>query len=146
MSLDNLVGESLERIEPEPEAIRRLVSSAERNISDANIAELSTENRFDVAYKAIMQLANAALQSSGYRTLTSVPGHHMTMVQSLRKTVGVSREMVIVLDALRKQRNLNDYSGAIVPESAAEECIASAQSLLEQVKEWLSTTKPGLLE
>jgi hypothetical protein len=42
MSLDNLVGESLERIEPEPEAIRRLVSSAERNISDANIAELST--------------------------------------------------------------------------------------------------------
>jgi hypothetical protein len=42
------------------------------------LAGLSNENRFDAAYKAIMQLSNAALQAAGFRTLTSKTGHHQT--------------------------------------------------------------------
>ncbi len=53
---------------------------------------MSTENRFDAAYKAIMQIANAALQVNGYRTLTSKPGHHQTMIQSLSKTLEIDNE------------------------------------------------------
>jgi len=87
MSLENLVGKSLEIIEPDASVIRRLLSSAERNIADAHVDEISPENRFDAAYKAIMQLANAALQANGFRTLTSKPGHHMTMIQALGQTV-----------------------------------------------------------
>jgi len=102
MSLDNLVGRTLEAIEPDASVIKRLLSSAERNISDAHVIEISSENRFDAAYKAIMQLTNAALQANGFRTLTSKPGHHMTMIQVLSQTIGLDKQTVIVLDALRK--------------------------------------------
>ena len=80
MTLDNLIGISLEKITPHKDAINRLLYAAERNIVDSKIDLVSTENRFDAAYKAIMQLANAALQAHGYRTLTSKPGHHQTMI------------------------------------------------------------------
>lgn len=78
MSLDNLVGKSLERITVDAAVIGRLLSAARRNIADAHVTEISVENQFDAAYKAIMQMANAALQANGYRTLTSTPGHQVT--------------------------------------------------------------------
>lgn len=68
MSLENLVGRSLEKIEPNTIAIGKLLSAAERNLMDSQVMEISSENRFDAAYKAIMQLSNAALQANGYRT------------------------------------------------------------------------------
>ena len=91
MSLDNLVGISLEAIAPDVATIKRLLSAAQRNIADSKVKEVSMENRFDAAYKAIMQLANLALQANGYRTLTSKPGHHRTMIQTLNQTVGLDK-------------------------------------------------------
>lgn len=142
MSLDNLVGNTLERIEPDPGAVQRLLRSAERNLSDARVDAISVENRFDSAYKAIMQMANAALQACGYRTLTSRPGHHMTMLQSLPQTIGLDRDRMIVLDTLRKQRNLADYSGDPVPESALEECLTAAEALHDDVVAWIRKRHP----
>jgi len=146
MTLDNLVGRTLERIEPDPTAIVRLLRAAERNLADADVDRISAENRFDAAYKAIMQLANAALQANGYRTLTSRPGHHMTMIQTLRRTIGLDPDRIITLDALRKQRNVADYSGDVVPESAVEQCIASAGDLRDEVRAWLKRHQPALLD
>lgn len=99
-----------------------------------------------MAYKAIMQLANAAMQANGYRTLTSKPGHHQTMIQSLPKTVGLEINQMIVLDSLRKQRNVADYSGDLVTNSALKECHVQADSLYEMVTTWLKQTHPELLE
>ena len=64
MSLDNLVGISLDKVGADASVIKRLLASAERNIADSHVMEISSENRFDAAYKAIMQLANAALQAN----------------------------------------------------------------------------------
>lgn len=146
MGLDNLLGISLERIEPDAVSIGRLLTAARRNIADAHVMAISAENRFDAAYKAIMQLANAALQANGYRTLTSKPGHHMTMLQLLKQTIGLDQQSVIVLDALRKQRNVADYSGDVVPLNAVEECVARAEALELAVVRWLQENKPELLE
>lgn len=145
MSLDNLVGISLEEITPDAVVIGRLLSAARRNIADAHVKEISAENRFDAGYKAIMQSANAALQANGFRTLTSRPGHHMTMIQTLSQTVGVDRQTVIVLDALRKQRNVADYSGDVVPASAVQECVSRAEALLDSVVGWLTANRSELL-
>lgn len=41
MSLDNLVGRSLEKIEPDPFIIQRLLSAAERNISDSHVKSIA---------------------------------------------------------------------------------------------------------
>jgi len=56
----------------------------------------------------------------------------------------LGRQQVIVLDALRKQRKVADYSGDIVPTSAVEECISQAESLLQTVIHWLNENKPEL--
>ncbi len=146
MGLDNLLGISLERIDIDAAVIKRLLLAAERNIADAHITEISSENRFDAAYKAIMQLSNIALQANGFRTLTSKPGHHRTMIQVLHQTIGLDKQNVIVLDALRKQRNVSDYSGDIVPASAVKECISNAEKLLSTVKAWIMENKSELLK
>lgn len=143
--LKKLVGISLQEITPDPAMISRLLKAAERNLSDAGVVKISLESRFDMAYQSILQSANAALQASGYRTLTSKPGHHQTMLQLLIKTAGVDRETLIVLDALRRQRNIVDYSGDLIPESAVSECVAQAEYLIKQVRNWISTHNPGLI-
>ena len=102
MSLENLVKiGQLEQITPDAHDINRLLEAAKRSLNDAQLSGLSAEGRFDMAYKAIMQSANAALQASSFRTLTSKPGHHQAMIQTLPQTVGLDKDTTIQLDALR---------------------------------------------
>ncbi len=145
MTLRNLLGISLDTVAPERAQVARMLAAAERNMADTRIAGLSAETRFDVAYKAIMQFAMLALYANGYRTLTSRPGHHQTAIQTLTLTVALPPEQVRVLDALRKQRNLADYSGDLVPDSAVNECVASATALHAHVRAWLRANKPELI-
>ena len=145
MTLKNLLGISLDAIVADRAQLAKLMAAAERNIADAQLQGLSSENRFDAAYKAIMQLAMVALNANGYRALTSKPGHHQTAIQTLPLTVGLAQPTVIVLDALRKQRNLSDYSGDLVSDATASECLASARQLLAHVRAWLQANQPGLL-
>ena len=147
MSLENLAAISqLERISPDAGDIARLLEAAARSLSDARLSGLSAEGRFDMAYKAVMQTANAALQANGYRTLTSKPGHHATMIQTLPMTVGLDKTSMVVLDALRKQRNVIDYSGELVSDAMAAEAVARAEALIGKVREWLAENKPELLQ
>jgi len=145
MSLDNLIGLSLERVEPDPLTIQKLLEATTRNLKDSQVTAVSNENRFDAAYKAIMQISNAALQANGYRTLTSKPGHHQTMIQTLPSSIGLDRDTMIVLDALRKQRNVADYSGDLVADSAVSECIEHAEQLWALLNEWLKRRHPELV-
>lgn len=146
MNLNNLIGKKLEKFTLQPEIIKRLLAAAQRNIVDSKVMAVSCENRFDSGYKAIMQIASAALQANGYRTLTSQPGHHYTMIQLLPETIGIDNATVIILDAMRKQRNVADYSGDIVPESTVKECINQAEKLLKNFKAWLLANQPELLK
>ena len=109
MTLKNLLGISLDAVQADNGLVAKLLAAAQRNIADAQLAGLSAENRFDAAYKAIMQVAMVALNANGFRTLTSKPGHHQTAIQTLQLSVGLPQTKVIVLDALRKQRNLSDW-------------------------------------
>ncbi len=146
MTLENLV--KINKLKPQPankDEIAKLLSAAERNIQDAHVAGISTATRFDVAYKAIMQSALACIRVSGYRPSTSEPGHHATVIQSLPLTLGLSSERMIVLDAMRKKRNLNDYSGDGVSEEEADACVRSAKALLADVMAWIKHEHPEFL-
>jgi hypothetical protein len=142
--LDNLVGRTLERVVPERAGVARMLAAAERNLVDARLRALSAENRFDAAYKAILQCAMVALRANGFRTLTSQAGHHQTALQTLPLTIGLVKDRMILLDALRKQRNLADYEGEPVTAGIVAECLAEAQQLLADVKAWLKANKPEL--
>lgn len=146
MTLENLLAiHRLLPFEATPAGIQRLLASAERNLADAQLPELSADNRFDAAYKTIMQCAMIGLWANGYRTSTSQPGHHQTALQTLPKTMGVAQDIVIVLDALRKQRNLTDYEGDPISDAAVIECLAQANTLLAQTRQWLESHCPDLI-
>jgi hypothetical protein len=70
----------------------------------------------------------------------------MAMIQVLSQTIGLDKQTVIVLDALRKQRNVADYSGDIIPAGAVDECVSYAENLLHDVNHWLKGNKPDLIE
>ncbi len=143
MTLQNLLGiQRLIEFHAQRDDIQRLLAAAERNLQDANITAISDENRFDAAYKCIMQCAMLALWANGYRTSTSQPGHHQTAIQTLSLTIALDAKTVMVLDKLRRQRNLSDYDGDPVSPSAVEECLLQAAALLAEVKSWLRSKRP----
>ena len=146
MTLQNwLAIHRLVKFEPTPHGIAKLLAAARRNLADARVVGISSETRFDAAYKVILQCAMAALWANGYRAPTSEPGHHLTAVQTLPKTIGVASERVVVLDALRKQRNLNDYEGDPVSDGVVSECITQAEALLAHTRQVLQTRFSNLL-
>ena len=146
MTLANLLAiQRLLAFSATPEGVQRLLAAAVRNLADAQLAQLSAENRFDAAYKCIMQCAMLGLWAHGYRTSTSQPGHHQTALQALPLTMGLPNDIIIVLDALRKQRNLNDYEGDPIGDAVVTECLAQAQILLAHTRKFLQTQFPDLL-
>lgn len=67
------------------------------------------------------------------------------MIQTLPKTIGLDTDIMIVLDALRKQRNVADYSGDLVTDSAVAECVSHAEQLQIQLNAWLKSEHSYLL-
>ena len=146
MTLENLlrIGK-LKSHKTTREEVSRLLTAMLRNLKDAHNTGISAESRFDIAYKAIMQCALAAMMANGYRPSTTEPGHHATVVQSLPTTIGLANERMIVLDQLRKKRNLSDYTGAGVTDEEMAACVRAAEDLAATVEQWLRANRPNLL-
>ena len=70
----------------------------------------------------------------------------MTMIQTLSHTIDLDTQIIIISDALRKQCNINDYSGDIMPRKTVDKCILNAEDLLKRIEHWLKRNKPELLE
>src|SRR6266536_3910410 len=102
MTLENLlrIGQ-LKAHAADKAEIDRILAAAERALADAALGKLSSDSRLDLAYRAIMQAALAAMLANGYRPATSEPGHHQLLIQALPKTAGIAAERVRVLDAYR---------------------------------------------
>jgi hypothetical protein len=146
MTLQNLL--AIKRLlahTPDAVALQKLLLAARRNLGDASVTAISSDNRFDAAYKCLMQCAMIGLWANGYRTATSQPGHHQTAIQCLTLTMGVPVATVIVLDALRKQRNLSDYEGDPISGATLTSCLDEAGKLLAHTEQWLREHHPDLL-
>ena len=143
MSLSNL--QAIGRLHAQPPdaaAIGKLLQSARQNLADARVEQISANNRFDAAYKCILQCAMLGLWANGWRTSTSQPGHHQTAIQTLDQTLGVPKPDLIVLDALRRQRNVNDYEGDPIADATLQACLQSADKLLGHTLRWLQAQHP----
>jgi len=147
MTLKNLLktGQLVEH-EIDSDGIRQLLDAAHRGVRDAEVTAISTETRFDAAYRAIMQAATAVLWANGYRTSTSVPGHHRTTIQLLEKTAGLGSERIAVLERLRHKRNVIDYTGEDMDEASVNVCIREAGKLIDDVYRWLRENRPELMQ
>ena len=142
MTLENLlrIGKLKAHAADERE-IARLLDSALRALKDAAVPGLSGDARLDLAYRAMMQAALAAVLANGYRPSTSEPGHHQLLLQALPKTIGLASERVLVLEAFRKARNQNDYRGLPVSDATARECADEAGRLLADVRAWIESRR-----
>ena len=89
------------------EEIRNLLALCDRDLRDSRATNISSDNRFIMAYNAALQAATAALVASGYRTEKG--DHHYRTLQSLEFTIGAESKVVAQLDALRKKRSFNIY-------------------------------------
>lgn len=143
MSLSNL--QAIGRLQaqpPDPPAMAKLLQAARQNLADARVEQISASNRFDAAYKCIMQCAMLGLWANGWRTSTSQPGHHQTAIQTLDQTLGVPKPDLIVLDTLRRQRNVNDYEGDPIADATLRACLQSADKLLGHTLRWPKAQHP----
>lgn len=142
MSLANLLKTGqLKEHRADAEEIDRLMAAAERSLADARVAAISTETRYDAAYRAITQIGLAALMLQGYRPDTNKPGHHMTIIQTLMLTLSIESKRMVVLDTLRRKRNLADYTGEDIDDASVAACIAEAEKLLRDAKVRLEKRK-----
>jgi hypothetical protein len=146
MSLrDWLANRWLVEHETNAEEIENLLALADRDLRDAQSAELSVDWRFNIAYNAALQLAGTALAASGYRVVKSGPHHHRT-IQSLAHTIGADDNTVRLLDRFRAKRNVAEYDAVdTISNQEATEMLALAQSLRQRVLDWLHGNHPTLL-
>ena len=142
MTLENLlrIGKLKAHAADEGESAR-LLGSAQRALGDASVAGLSADARLELAYRALMQSALAAMLASGYRPSTSEPGHHQVVIQALPKTIGMAPDRVQLLEAYRKARNQSDYRGVPVSDAVAGECVEDARRLLADVRAWIEARR-----
>ena len=85
MTLQNLLGVSLAVITPDRATVARLLVAAARNITDAKLAALSAENRFDagdpVPDSGVTECVSAAMQLD--RDINAwLSAHHSTLLAS----------------------------------------------------------------
>jgi len=69
----------------------------------------------------------------------------MTVLQSTPLTIGLQTSRMVVLDTLRRQRNIADYTGDDIDDSTAEHCIVEAERLVEDVATWRKIHRPSLI-
>jgi hypothetical protein len=146
MTLQNLLAiKRLQEHAADGTSVRKLLEAARRNLADARVTAIGADNRFDAAYKCVMQCAMLGLWANGYRTATSQSGHHQTAIQCLTLTMAVPGPTVIVLDSLRKKRNLSDYEGDPISDATLVAAIEEAERLLVHTEAWLHERHPELM-
>jgi hypothetical protein len=124
--------------------INQLLEVFERDMADAQIANLSTDRRFIMAYSAALTIAIAALAASGYRAATE--GHHYWTIQSLAFTLGTDTKTVEKLNKLRQKRNIADYERiGMASKPEVSEMLDLAKKLRLDLTDWLKNNHPELI-
>jgi HEPN domain-containing protein len=134
----------LKEHKPTSREIAELLAVADRALKDCQVPELSSEGKLDIAHNAALQSSAAALAATGYRA--SREAYHYYVIQSLSFTLQLEERIIRRLHKLRRKRNISDYERpGMVTEKEAEEMIALAKQLRDDVEQWLRAHYPGLV-
>ena len=144
MSLEDwLTDKLIETHRPSAGEIANLLHICDRDLEKCQIAELGPDWRLSIAHNAALQAATAALAATGYRARKE--GHHYRVIQSLAYTLKAEPALIRQLDKFRQKRNIGDYERAgLVTEQEAEEMVALAKQLRNDVEQWLRIHHPEL--
>lgn len=133
----------IETHRPSSREIANLLHICDRDLEKCQIIELGPDWRLSIAHNAALQAATAALAASGYRARKE--GQHYIVLQSLAFTIKTGSAIIKQLDKFRLKRNVSDYESAgLVTEQEAEEMIALAKQIRDDVEQWIRAKHPGL--
>ena len=137
MSLEDwLIDKLIETHRPSVGEITNLLHICDRDLEKCKIKKLGPDWRLSIAHNAALQAATAALAATGYRARKE--GQHYRVIQSLAFTINTDPAIIKQLDKFRQKRNISDYERAgLVTEQEAEEMIALAKQLRDDVEQWL---------
>ena len=144
MSLEDWLNDKLiGKHRPSAREIANLLHICDRDLEKVQIIELGPDWRLSIAHNAALQAATAALAAVGYRARKE--GQHYRLLQSLAFTINTDPAIIKQLDKFRQKRNISDYERAgLVTEQEAEEMVALAKQLRDDVEQWLRVHHPKL--
>jgi len=126
------------------EELSELLAVVERDLNDATTPNLSADWRLNIAYNAALQAATAALAAAGFHAPREA--HHFRVIYSLQYTLGCDSTLITEFDQFRKKRNIGEYERAgTISEHEADEMLALAKQLVDQVTQWLQENHSELL-
>jgi len=105
--------------------------------------EFDDEATLQQAYEAMLRVAMALMFSHGERP-RSQPGHHIVIIEFVRKNLGNEHGGVLTLfDNMRRKRNtaLYDDTG-FISHSDAENAVKTAQDFVAVAKKHIDSRKP----
>jgi allantoicase len=116
-----------------------------RDLADAGIAGLSADRRFATAYNAGLQAANMAIACAGYRILSKV-GHHRVSIENMRLVLGKPGDKYAdYFETCRRKRKTIDYTFSnVATETEAKEILVQASRFYGEVEDWIAKNHPSL--
>ena len=116
-----------------------------RDLADASLVGLSADRRFATAYNAALQAANMAIACAGYRIVSKV-GHHRVSLESTKLVLGKPADKYAdYFETCRRKRNTIDYTFSnVATETEAKEILVQAASFTAKSKTGLPRTIPLL--
>jgi len=107
-----------------------------RDLADAVIAGLSADRRFATAYNAALQAANMAIACAGYRIMSKV-GHHRVSLESTKLMFGKPmHKYADYFETCRRKRNTIDYTFSnVATETEAREILIQASQFYREVED-----------
>jgi allantoicase len=116
-----------------------------RDLADASLAGLSADRRFATAYNAALQAANMAIACAGYRIVSKV-GHHRVSLESTKLVLGKNaHKYADYFETCRRKRNTIDYTFSnVATDTEAKEILVQAGQFYVEVEDWITKNHPAL--
>ncbi|MGA8149771.1 MAG: SAV_6107 family HEPN domain-containing protein [Terriglobales bacterium] len=116
-----------------------------RDLADASLAGLSADRRFATAYNAALQAANMAIVCAGYRIVSKV-GHHRVSLESTKLVLGkAAHKYADYFETCRRKRNTIDYTFSnVATDTEAKEIVVQAKQFYVEVEDWITKNHPAM--
>ena len=120
----------LQKVHVNRRSLADLSNLIDRDLNDAQVASLSADRRFAIAYNAALNLANYVIRKNGYRVTAKVGHHKVTFLIAGEALGRTAKKHLDYFDVCRRKRNKVDYDLAGV---ATDKDVAE---LIEKVMEF----------
>ncbi|HXF29659.1 MAG TPA: hypothetical protein VN457_07390 [Chlamydiales bacterium] len=127
--------------------ISNLLQLVDRSIKDASFKEISSAQRFIIAYNAALLLASILLHAAGYRTKAK-GGHHWITFLAIPEILGKreGEKYSNYFNQCRLRRNMTSYEIPLeVPVEECEHLIKDVQNFKKEILSWLKKHHPSLI-